>query len=749
MVTLADSLVSSATRRLPVRMRPDLSMRYHRYQGKPFWVVKEPIGLKYYRFQEEEFSILQMLDGTVSYQDIKEQFEREFAPQKISLNDLQHFIGMLHRSGLLITDAEGQGKQLKRRGDTTRRKELLSKFSNVLALRFKGIDPENLLNRMAPYTNWYFTKWALMGVSLLALSALLLVGVKFEVFRARLPAFHEFFGPQNWIYLGTTLAITKVLHEFGHGLSCKRFGGECHEMGVMFLVLTPCLYCNVSDSWLLPNKWHRAVIGAAGMYVEITLASMATFLWWFSEEATLVNQISLSVMFICSVSTLMFNGNPLLRFDGYYIMSDLAEIPNLRQKSSRILQRVMSEWCLGIEQQEDPFLPQTNRWFFALYTIAAVIYRWIVVFSILMFLNQVLKPYGLQALGQLIAMGGLFGLVVQPAWQFGKFLHVPGRMHQVKKNRVAATVGILLLLIGAFCYIPLPYSVKCAVQLQPKDSAMVYATVPGVLKEVLVKQGDVVEKDNTVIAQLVNEDIVVRKTSLESELQVLLERQRILQRQRTRDPSIDSELDIVNKRIQGTRNELAKEDEALRRLTVYAPANGTIYPAPNRKPQPAPDGQLESWSGSLLDKNNLNATLEPNDVICLIADPLQYEAMLAVDQSDIRFINAGQEVHIKLDPYAYQEFESEIKSENDISRREMEAMSESMSFQAGGGVATKTDKTGVQRPLSATFPVFVPLEDTEGLFQPGLRGRARIKAKPQSLGQRVWRYITKTFHFEL
>ena len=117
MVSLADSLVSSASRVLPLRMRPDLSVRHHRYQGKPYWVIKEPVGLKYYRFQEEEYSILRMLDGTCSFEDIKDRFEREYAPQKISLHDLQHFIGMLHRSGLLVTDAEGQGPQLRKRRD--------------------------------------------------------------------------------------------------------------------------------------------------------------------------------------------------------------------------------------------------------------------------------------------------------------------------------------------------------------------------------------------------------------------------------------------------------------------------------------------------------------------------------------------------------------------------------------------------------------------------------------------------------
>ncbi len=205
-----------------------------------------------------------MLDGECQLRRDQATFRTRIRAQKISLQDLQHYVGMLHRSGLLVTDAEGQGMQLRKRRDEVTRRELLSKLSNVLAIRFKGIDPDRLLNWLAPWTNWFFTKWAAIVFGTFGLTALLLVGVKFEEFRLRLPAFHEFFGPENWFWLGMTLAITKVLHEFGHGLSCKQFGGECHEIGVMILVLTPCLYCNVSDSWMLPNKWHRASLARRG-----------------------------------------------------------------------------------------------------------------------------------------------------------------------------------------------------------------------------------------------------------------------------------------------------------------------------------------------------------------------------------------------------------------------------------------------------------------------------------------------------
>jgi putative peptide zinc metalloprotease protein len=134
MVTLADSLISSTSRSLTLRMRPDLSARRHRYNGVEYWVVKEPVGLNYFRFHEEEFAILCMLDGHSSLEDIKERFETEFTPQKITFQDLQQFVGMLHRSSLVISETTGQGRQLRRRRDEKKRKETFGKFTNVFAL---------------------------------------------------------------------------------------------------------------------------------------------------------------------------------------------------------------------------------------------------------------------------------------------------------------------------------------------------------------------------------------------------------------------------------------------------------------------------------------------------------------------------------------------------------------------------------------------------------------------------------------
>src|SRR3972149_1981168 len=239
MATLSDSLVSSSSRKLPIRVRPDLRARRHRYQGRGYWVVKDPGGLQYFRFEEEEFSILQMLDGESSLDEVAERFEQEFPPQTIRTEELQQFVGMLHPSNLVITDAAGQGVQLKKRRDERKTKERLATISNVLSIRFKGIDPERILNflySLAPVRG-FFSVPVLVGCILLALAALTLVVVQFDVFHGRLPSFQTFFSIDNWWKLGLTLAVTKIVHEFGHGASCKHFGGGWHEMGGVFPVL--------------------------------------------------------------------------------------------------------------------------------------------------------------------------------------------------------------------------------------------------------------------------------------------------------------------------------------------------------------------------------------------------------------------------------------------------------------------------------------------------------------------------------
>ena len=384
---------------------------------------------------------------------------------------------MLYRSSLLISDASHQGNELKKRSEKNQKRQRRSNLTNILAIRFRGFDPDAILTVLNRYFGWFFSVPVFLLTLLLALGAFGLVVTHWEVFQNRLPSFQEFFASKNWIWLFLTLAATKVLHEFGHGLSCKRLGGQCHEMGVMFLVLTPCLYCNVSDAWTLPSKWKRIFIAAAGMYVELVLASICTFVWWFSQPGIL-NMLALNVVFVCSVSTLLFNANPLLRYDGYYILSDLMEIPNLRQKATTILRQTLGKWVLGLPSVEDPFLPQRRKWLFVFYSVAAAAYRWFITFSIFFFVYKLLEPYGFKIVGQAIAMMALYGLLGHPLVQLVKFLSVPGRLYAVKPVRFAVSMAIAAAVLAGILMIPVPHYVRCSFYVQPANGAKVLWKFP-------------------------------------------------------------------------------------------------------------------------------------------------------------------------------------------------------------------------------------------------------------------------------
>jgi len=745
MTTLAESLVSSSSRPLTVRKRPDLTSSRHKYQGTGYWVVKEPVGLQYFRFHDEEFYILNMLDGHVSLQQIKDGFEQRFAPQKITFGDLQQFIGMLHRSGLVISNSPGQGKALRERGRTKKNKETLGKMANIFALRFRGFDPERILNAILPWFGWMFTPAALICFVGLFVSAALLLASQYETVYAKLPTFQQFFAADRWLILAATMAIVKVLHEFGHGLSCKKFGGECHEIGFMLLVFTPCLYCNVSDSWMLPNKWKRVWIGAAGIYVEMILASIAAFVWWFSEVGTTINDLCLNMMFLNVVSTVLVNGNPLLRFDGYYILMDMLEIPNLRQKSTEVLKRWFQETCLGLELQDDPFLPQRNKLMFGLFTIASVIYRWVVVFSICWFVIKVLEPYGLQAIGRSVAVIGFFGLVAQPITQTWKFCRTPGRLSKVKRKPLLITLAVVGAVIAVVCYVPFPHHIDCAFEIQPSQAGAVYAGTPGQILST-VKPGTFVRQGDT-IATLRNPDLELRLADLRGEERIAQLQLKNLSLRSGYDAVVKAQLETQAELLKSIQALRAKTEEELDRLVIRAKREGYILPPPLRKERDTGDGRLPGWTGSPLDEKNRGAMLTADDHLCDIGAPDAHEAVLVIDQGDVQLVREGQMVEMKLDSRRLETFSGVIAEK---SNKELSFASTSLSSQTGGGLQTEIDPTtGMIKPRSVSYQARVPLEQTDLPLRPGYRGSAKVHVDPMSLGNRLWRVVAKTFNFEL
>src|SRR5262245_11768003 len=317
---------------LKVRMRPDLELASHGGPVDRYWVVHDPVSLKFFRLRDEECSILRMLDGRSTLEEIRLRFERQFAPLRLGAQQLHAFIFRLHEFGLVVADAVGQGDVLAKRSRGARNSDLVNSLGNPLAIRLPGVPARPIVGALYPYCRWMFSPLAVALWCLLVLSALGLIILEYGSFQERLPDFWTFFNLRTAGWFAMALIVTKGLHELGHALMCRHFGGNCREFGVLMLLFMPTLFCDVSDAWRLKSKWHRVLVSAGGMLVELVLASLATWLWWFSEPG-LLNAICLRIMFLCSVSTIVFNANPLLRYDGYYILSDLLDVPNLWHES--------------------------------------------------------------------------------------------------------------------------------------------------------------------------------------------------------------------------------------------------------------------------------------------------------------------------------------------------------------------------------------------------------------------------------
>ncbi len=518
--SLAPSMpLGQAAEHLQVKLRPDLIVQPQFYEGMTHYVVKDPIALKYFRFKTEEYYLLQQLDGKNNLQDVKRAFEPQI-PAPDHLHRRPHPLRGATSRGRHRPDRQprpGQGAHPCRRRKN-KWKKVWQFFANILYIKIPLIDPERLLTGMYPYFKWvysgYFTTFA-VGMMLAAIT---LVVSQWNEFYSKLPEFQSFFNWYTIFAFWCSLAIIKIIHEFGHGLTAKHFGGEVHEMGMLFLVLTPALYCDVTDSWLLPSKWKRIWISAAGIYVECFLASIATFVWWNASDG-LLKSLAMATMFICSVNTVLFNANPLLRYDGYYVMADWLEIPNLRIKSTQFFTYLFQERVLGLEVPVQSYMPRRRRWLFVTYAICSYCYRWVVTFSILYFLSQFLKPYKLQSISYAMAAGSFIPLAGMPLYQGFKFVRTPGRMRKVKKVRAASFAVAAVVIVAAVLMIPTPLRVQGTLVLQPAKPDVVYAEIPGKLVTLNVKDGEWVKKD-TVIATLSNPEKLRERTSLQEQYAV-------------------------------------------------------------------------------------------------------------------------------------------------------------------------------------------------------------------------------------
>lgn len=744
MAVIDQSMRSSDKRPIQLRSRRDLVIQEMMYQGETSWVVKDPVAMKFFRVQEAEKIALQMLDGTNSYQQILDQLERSFPDLTLRIEEVHGLVNSFHTNGLLISNAPGQAAPLQIKRNKELKQKATQLLMSLMSLRFPGVDPERFLNWLYPKVSWFFTKTFTVFALMTCFAAAALILVNLEEFYRRLPEFQQFFNLKNIFFMATIMIVTKSIHELGHGLMCKHFGGECHEIGFMLLVLTPAMYCNTSDSWLLPNKWHRIAIGAAGMYVEIVMAAICTFIWWYTQPGV-IHYMALNTIFLCSVSTLLFNANPLLRYDGYYMLSDYLEIPNLGQKSKTAMISKLRTWGLGMKPVNSRMMPKKAHAAFALYSVASFVYRWFIMLVIFWFIIKIFEPYGMEVIGHAMVVMSLVGMVGIPLYKLIKFFLYPGRFREVKMFRLAVSVALIAILGFCAFTIPIPHNVSASFVVTPIDAANVFVTQPGVLTKVNFEAGDKVRKGD-VIAELENLDHQIALERLRGELagyQAELASLEIRGKQ-TQDSS--RLINTANANIASVESQIAITEKIVSELKLVATRDGEIIPPPNIIEQPRSLGRgLVVWSGTPLDPENREAFLNPQTLYCVVGDPKKMRAMVVIDESDAKLVSSGQEVTLMLDEHVGDKLKGEITF---VSRDALGELPRELSITNGGPVAGVPVAGGKEIPLIPHYEATVALQDTDDVeLVTGFRGQAKIRVGKAPLAQQIIRYIKTVINF--
>jgi putative peptide zinc metalloprotease protein len=690
------------------RLRSHVRIHRHHYRGELWYVLEDRVSRRTHRFNPVAHYAIGLMDGRRTVQEIWDSAATRFGDDAPTQDEMIRLLGQLHAAEVLQSEVTPDVAELLRRAKKGKRSTWKQNLLSPLAVRVPLIDPDRFLERwLAWYRPLFGWGGAIVWLAIVGGGALAAAAHWDELtmdFSDRVLA------PQNLLLMWLTFPVLKLAHEFGHACATKAWGGEVHDMGIMFLVLMPIPYVDATAANAFRETRRRVVVGAAGMLVEVFIASLAMFLW-LEAQPGLFKALLYNVMLVAGISTVLFNANPLLRFDGYYILSDLIQIPNLRNRANQYLGHVVETRLFGVALPPVEASRGEKRWF-VLFAIAAFVYR---IFIMLVIAVFVASEY--MILGVLLAIWALAtGLALPLARGIGYLLAHP-RLRRNRARALAATGAATGALAALLLAVPFPYWIRAEGVIWVPEGAHVRAGADGFVKAIAAQPEAIVGRGRPLVVTE-NVELQARVRVLEAQLRLLETRAYAeLQNDRVR-------WEITREEIKTAREELAHARRLQRELTIVSPTSGRFVlsvPA-----QDLPERYLRK-----------------GEEIGYVIPSAAVTARVLVSQDDIDLVRTGtREVRIKLAGRMYETFSATVRREVPAASRSVGNLA--LSTAGGGPAPLDPQDPGSPRTLDTWFEFELELPATRP-FVLGEHVHARFELSPEPLGGRIYRSVRQLF----
>ena len=688
------------------RLRGHVRIHRHHYRGERWYVLEDRLSRRTHRFNPAAHFVIGLMDGARSVQELWDAAIARFGDDAPTQDELIRLLGQLHSADVLQVEVTPDVAELLRRAEQMRRRSLLQRLS-PLALRIPLFDPDRFLERWAA---WYRPLFGWGG----ALLWLAVVGTALVVAAAH---WHELsnditdrvLAPQNLLVLLLTFPLVKAAHEFGHACATRAWGGEVHEMGVMLLVMMPVPYVDASAANAFPEARRRVVVGAAGMLIETFIASLALFVW-LEAESGFVRAILYDVMLIAGVSTVVFNINPLLRFDGYYMLTDLLQMPNLRQRGQQYLTYLVEARLFRLRGAEFD-APSRERGWLAAFTVASFVYRMLVMVGIALFIAT---QYFI--IGVLLALWVVGQSVLWPLVKIVRYLGWNAKLGRQRGHALTISAAATAVILLLFFALPLPLWTNAQGVTWAPEDALVHAGTDGFVRRVAVEPGASVRRGR-LLMETEDPQLPARIRALEAQLRALeVKAQAELAIDRVRR-------EITMEEMKSVRADLDLSRQRNAELAIVSPANGVFI---IEGAQDLPERFLKK-----------------GQLVAFVVSPTEVTIRVLVSQDDVDLVRSRTKaVEVKLAGRVGETLQATL-------RREVPAASQrlpnpALSTQGGGLVAT--DPREPQTPTALArwfeFEIALPGKPTHAL---GQRAYVRFEHGWEPLAWRIGRSVRQLF----